>query len=287
MAEPQPSKLVMRVRFSSPAPSPKPLAAAPIAVRGTIRTSGSSGIPCPQRAPNRCPTPRGDQDPCAALWHRRHLHRPQARHPYTSNDEVRQEFSIVYRAEYMAGEPTVSDETLEVRWVPIDELADLPMDRSQRDRLRWAIDHDRTWSTVAAVTTSSRSSSATRRTAEAAFFPTARQCNWRSASSGPSSSSIPATIATPAQYDPIPRCCCDHSSLARRAVTVPGKVVAAVQGPLSGHASWAGVTGTSWARTSNPVLNARSWNVLLSGPFLGTGNANCFAGHGGILGDVE
>ncbi len=63
---------------------------------------------------------------------------------YTSNDEVRQEFSVVYRARYLAGEPTCSDETTEVRWIPIDELEELPMDRSQRERLRWAVAQERT-----------------------------------------------------------------------------------------------------------------------------------------------
>ncbi len=34
---------------------------------------------------------------------------------YTSNDEVRQEFTIVYRADYVSGEPTTSSETTERR----------------------------------------------------------------------------------------------------------------------------------------------------------------------------
>ncbi len=36
---------------------------------------------------------------------------------YTSDDEVRQEFTIVYRAEYVSGEPTASSETTQVEWV--------------------------------------------------------------------------------------------------------------------------------------------------------------------------
>lgn len=51
---------------------------------------------------------------------------------YPSDDEVRQEFSIVYRAEYVSGTPTTSDETAHVEWLPIDQLGALPMDRSQR-----------------------------------------------------------------------------------------------------------------------------------------------------------
>jgi len=64
---------------------------------------------------------------------------------YTSDDEVRQEFSIVYRAEYVSGEPTCSSETRRVEWVPSAELDRLPMDRSQRQRIHWALDQRRTW----------------------------------------------------------------------------------------------------------------------------------------------
>src|SRR4051794_20034533 len=35
---------------------------------------------------------------------------------YTSNDEVRQEFTVVYRADFVSGEPTTSSETVEVNW---------------------------------------------------------------------------------------------------------------------------------------------------------------------------
>lgn len=58
---------------------------------------------------------------------------------YTSNDEVRQEFTVIYRAEYVDGDPTLSDESTEVDWVPIDKIRDLPMDDSQRKRLKWAL----------------------------------------------------------------------------------------------------------------------------------------------------
>ena len=44
---------------------------------------------------------------------------------YTSNGEVRQEFSIVLTARATGGQPTPSDETSEVRWVPVDELGGL------------------------------------------------------------------------------------------------------------------------------------------------------------------
>ena len=64
---------------------------------------------------------------------------------YTSNDEVRQEFTIVYRAEYVSGEPTTSSETTIVEWVPVENIDSLKMDRSQRMRIRWAIDQPGTW----------------------------------------------------------------------------------------------------------------------------------------------
>lgn len=64
---------------------------------------------------------------------------------YTSNDEVRQEFTIVYLADYVSGEPVTSSETTQVEWVPIDQLDGLPMDRSQRMRIEWALNHAETW----------------------------------------------------------------------------------------------------------------------------------------------
>lgn len=65
---------------------------------------------------------------------------------YTSDGEVCQEFSIVYRADYVAGLPTTSDESSRVEWVPVDELDALPMDRSQRHRITWGLAHpDGTW----------------------------------------------------------------------------------------------------------------------------------------------
>lgn len=58
---------------------------------------------------------------------------------YTSNDEVRQEFTVVYRAAYRAGEPQTSTESTHVEWVPIDRIKQLSMDASQRKRLTWAM----------------------------------------------------------------------------------------------------------------------------------------------------
>ena len=43
---------------------------------------------------------------------------------YTSNGEARQEFSIVLTARPVGGQPTPSDESTEVRWVPPAEVQD-------------------------------------------------------------------------------------------------------------------------------------------------------------------
>ncbi|BCJ50424.1 NUDIX hydrolase [Actinoplanes sp. NBRC 14428] len=54
---------------------------------------------------------------------------------YTSDGEVRQEFSVVFAARPVDGKLTTSAESTEVRWVPVPEVAALPMDRSMRMRL--------------------------------------------------------------------------------------------------------------------------------------------------------
>ncbi len=54
---------------------------------------------------------------------------------YTSNDEVRREFSIVLTARPVAGQPTPSAESREVRWVQPHCLASYTMDRSMRKRV--------------------------------------------------------------------------------------------------------------------------------------------------------
>jgi 8-oxo-dGTP pyrophosphatase MutT (NUDIX family) len=54
---------------------------------------------------------------------------------YTSDGEVRQEFSIVLTAEPVGGQPTPSSETSEVRWVGVGELGHYGMDRSMRLRV--------------------------------------------------------------------------------------------------------------------------------------------------------
>ncbi len=52
-----------------------------------------------------------------------------------SDGEVRQQFSICFRGRYISGEPTPSDESSEVRWVPRDALDELPIHPSMRLRI--------------------------------------------------------------------------------------------------------------------------------------------------------
>jgi 8-oxo-dGTP pyrophosphatase MutT (NUDIX family) len=54
---------------------------------------------------------------------------------FTSNDEVRREFSVVLTARPVGGEPTPSSESSEVRWVAPAELADYAMGGAMRKRV--------------------------------------------------------------------------------------------------------------------------------------------------------
>jgi ADP-ribose pyrophosphatase YjhB (NUDIX family) len=60
---------------------------------------------------------------------------------YTSNGEARQEFSIVLIARPTGGNPTPSDESTEVRWVPSSEIRHYGMDRSMRLRIEHYLEH--------------------------------------------------------------------------------------------------------------------------------------------------
>ncbi|MEU6138070.1 NUDIX domain-containing protein [Nocardioides sp. NPDC047086] len=64
---------------------------------------------------------------------------PLHRIEYTSDGEVRQEFTIIYAGRYLNGEPTPSKESLSVEWVDASKVLSLQMDRSQRMRLDWAL----------------------------------------------------------------------------------------------------------------------------------------------------
>jgi 8-oxo-dGTP pyrophosphatase MutT (NUDIX family) len=55
---------------------------------------------------------------------------------YTSNDEVRQECSLVFAARPTGGERTTSSESREVRWVPPGEIDEYTMHPSMRQRVR-------------------------------------------------------------------------------------------------------------------------------------------------------
>jgi ADP-ribose pyrophosphatase YjhB (NUDIX family) len=54
---------------------------------------------------------------------------------YTSNGEVRQEFSILLTGRPLGGEPTPSDESREVHWVSPSDVLSLTMDRSMHLRI--------------------------------------------------------------------------------------------------------------------------------------------------------
>lgn len=62
---------------------------------------------------------------------------------YTGNGEARQEFSIVLTARPLGGQPTPSDESSEVRWVPEAELPGYTMDRSMRIRINDFLAHNK------------------------------------------------------------------------------------------------------------------------------------------------
>jgi 8-oxo-dGTP pyrophosphatase MutT (NUDIX family) len=54
---------------------------------------------------------------------------------FTSNDEVRREFSVVLTARPVGGEPAPSSEPSEVRWVPPGDLGGYTMGRAMRKRV--------------------------------------------------------------------------------------------------------------------------------------------------------
>ncbi len=58
---------------------------------------------------------------------------------YTSNGEVRQEFSVVFIAERLSGEPRPSSESTRVECVPAHDIANLPMHPSMRMRVEHAL----------------------------------------------------------------------------------------------------------------------------------------------------
>lgn len=63
---------------------------------------------------------------------------------YTSDGEVRQEFTIVLTGRPVEGEPTTSAESSQVEWVSFDQLDVRPMNDSMRTRLSHAASGDPT-----------------------------------------------------------------------------------------------------------------------------------------------
>jgi 8-oxo-dGTP pyrophosphatase MutT (NUDIX family) len=62
------------------------------------------------------------------------------RHVMAYDDgEVRQQFSIAFRAKLIGGEPRTSSESKEVRWVPPEDLAALDIHPSMRLRIEHAL----------------------------------------------------------------------------------------------------------------------------------------------------
>jgi 8-oxo-dGTP pyrophosphatase MutT (NUDIX family) len=53
-----------------------------------------------------------------------------------SDGEVRQEFVVAFTGRAVGGELQISDESTELRWVPLDEVPDLRMHETARLRLR-------------------------------------------------------------------------------------------------------------------------------------------------------
>jgi len=60
---------------------------------------------------------------------------------YTSNGEVRREFSVAVTARPVSGDPTPSPESRDVRWVHPRDLDRYPMDKSMRKRVTDYLDH--------------------------------------------------------------------------------------------------------------------------------------------------
>lgn len=60
---------------------------------------------------------------------------PQHVIKYTSNNEVRQEFSILLKARFLGGRKRLSCESSAVEWVKVDQIATRKVDQSMRKRL--------------------------------------------------------------------------------------------------------------------------------------------------------
>jgi 8-oxo-dGTP pyrophosphatase MutT (NUDIX family) len=63
---------------------------------------------------------------------------------FTSNGEVRQEFSILFTGHPASGETSTSSESREVAWHDRDKILHLPMTPAQRRRIHYFLDFDGT-----------------------------------------------------------------------------------------------------------------------------------------------
>ena len=68
---------------------------------------------------------------------------------YTSNDEVRQEFSIVLTARAISGQPTPSNESSAVEWAEVSDLDRYAMHASMRARVERYLGGPDTWPQLA------------------------------------------------------------------------------------------------------------------------------------------
>ena len=67
---------------------------------------------------------------------------PSHRIEYTSNGEVRQEFSVVYKGRLIGGDRRLNDEATAIEWVAPDDLDDLTMHWAMRKRIERYLQHD-------------------------------------------------------------------------------------------------------------------------------------------------
>ncbi|GGY02984.1 NUDIX domain-containing protein [Streptomyces anandii] len=58
-----------------------------------------------------------------------------------TDGEVRRQFNVCFTARVVGGRLAISDESTELRFVPADELAELPMHHTQRLRLQHFLEH--------------------------------------------------------------------------------------------------------------------------------------------------
>ncbi|GAA4909155.1 hypothetical protein GCM10023237_31240 [Streptomyces coeruleoprunus] len=58
-----------------------------------------------------------------------------------SDGEVRRQFNVCFRARLVGGEPALSDESTELRFVAPGDISGLPMHRTQRLRIHHFLEH--------------------------------------------------------------------------------------------------------------------------------------------------